>query len=108
MTVADDDLARTVKALRPMVPAKDFENSQSFYEELGFQPRSLTEGLVEIHLGAFSFILQDYYVAEWANNLVFHVGVSDLRPWWERIVSRNLASRYGVQATPPRPESWGL
>ena len=42
-----------------------------------------------MHLGGFSFILQDYYVAEWADNLVFHVRVSDLRPWWARIVSRN-------------------
>lgn len=108
MTVANEDLARTVKAFRPMVPAKDFETSQSFYEEFGFQPRSLAEGLVEMHLGGFSFILQDYYVAEWADNLVFHVRVSDLRPWWARIVSRNLTSRYGVKATAPHPESWGL
>jgi hypothetical protein len=50
--------ARTVMAMRPMVPAKDFEISKRFYIELGFQPKTLTDRLVEMQLGAFSFILQ--------------------------------------------------
>jgi hypothetical protein len=55
-------LGQTVKAMRPMVPAKDFEISKRFYIELGFQPRPLTDRLVEMQLGVFSFILQAYYV----------------------------------------------
>ena len=47
-----------------MVPAKDFEASQRFYIELRFGPRPLTDRLVEMRLGVFSFILQDYYVCE--------------------------------------------
>jgi hypothetical protein len=57
-------LACTVKAMRPMVPAKDFEISKRFYIELGFEPKTLTDGLVEMQLGAFSFILQAYYVQQ--------------------------------------------
>jgi hypothetical protein len=59
-------LARTVQAMRPMVPAKDFDTSQRFYVELGFGARTLTDRLVEMRLGVFSFILQNYYVREWA------------------------------------------
>jgi hypothetical protein len=59
-------LSRTVSAMRPMVPAKNFELSKRFYVELGFQPHPLTDRLVEMQLGAFSFILQAYYVREWA------------------------------------------
>jgi catechol 2,3-dioxygenase-like lactoylglutathione lyase family enzyme len=101
-------LAATVKAMRPMAPAKDFETSRRFYEELGFRPQVLTEGLVEMHLGAWSFILQDYYVEQWANNFVFHVRVSDVNLWWDRIVALNLAERYRIKASAPRAESWGM
>jgi hypothetical protein len=31
-------LASTVKGMRPMVPAKDFDLSYQFYTALGFQP----------------------------------------------------------------------
>ena len=56
------NLAYTVKAMRPMVPAKDFEISKRFYIDLGFRPQTLTDRLVEMYLGAYSFILQSYYV----------------------------------------------
>jgi len=38
-------LACSVLAMRPMVPAKDFETSKRFYIELGFEPKMLTDGL---------------------------------------------------------------
>jgi hypothetical protein len=108
MSVGEDDLVRTVKAMRPMVPAKDFETSERFYEELGFRPQILSDGLAEMYLGAYSFILQNYYVEPWANNFVMHIRVSDVNPWWHRIVSLNLADRYGVTTKAPQPEDWGL
>lgn len=63
MSVEAASLSRTVSAMRPMVPAKDFEISKRFYIELGFQPRLLTDRLVEMQLGVFSFILQAHYVS---------------------------------------------
>ena len=98
----------TVKALRPLVPAKDFEISKRFYLELGFRRQTLADRLVEMHLGAYSFILQDYYVEEWANNFVMHILVDDLDHWWKHICALDLTSRYGVKAGPPRRESWGM
>ena len=50
MSVNAATLAQTVTAMRPMVPARDFELSKRFYVELGFQPRPLTDRLVEMHL----------------------------------------------------------
>jgi hypothetical protein len=94
--------------MRPMVPAKDFPVSRRFYEELGFQPRAIDDRLVEMQLGAYSFILQDYYVEQWANNFVMHMLVSDLKPWWDRISALDLPSRYGVKTLAPKQESWGL
>jgi hypothetical protein len=38
MSVDPASLSRTVSAIRPMVPAKDFDISKRFCIELGFQP----------------------------------------------------------------------
>src|ERR1700693_4682796 len=109
MSVNAASLAQTVAAMRPMVPAKDFEISKRFYIELGFQPRPLTDRLVEMQLGVFSFILQAYYVREWADNFVVHMTVSNVGLWWDHIVSLDLASRYGVKSPgAPKQEDWGL
>jgi hypothetical protein len=108
MPVEAASLSRSVSALRPMVPAKNFDTSKRFYIELGFQPRPLTAGLVEMQLGVFSFILQDYYVREWADNFVVHVTVSDAGAWWDHIVSLDLPVRYGVKIQAPQSQGWAL
>jgi hypothetical protein len=55
-----EELERTVEAMRPFVPAKDFSVSKRFYEELGFRSESLGDGLAAMHLGSYSLLLQDY------------------------------------------------
>jgi hypothetical protein len=108
MSAAATNLAQTVTAMRPMVPAKDFEISKRFYVELGFSPRPLTDRLVEMQLGVFSFILQEYYVREWADNFVVHLTVSDLGLWWDHIMSLDLPVRYGVKIKAPQSEDWAV
>ena len=81
-----------------MVPARDFAVSTRFYIDLGFRPRALDARLIEMHLGAFSFILQDYYVKEWADNFVMHGLVTDLEGLWKHIDALDLPARYGVRA----------
>jgi hypothetical protein len=103
------DLAGTVKALRPFVPAKDFEISKQFYADLGFSVEPLGDSIAAMHLGPHSFLLQDFYVEEWANNFVLHMFVDDLDAWWEHVCALNLESRYGVRSPrPPKLQSWGL
>src|SRR5712692_8204371 len=108
MTTDATNLAQTVTAMRPMVPAKDFEISNRFYVALGFHPRPLTDQLVEMQLGVFSFILQAYYVREWADNFVVHLTVSDVCLWWDHIVSLDLPARYGVKTKAPQSEGWAV
>jgi hypothetical protein len=99
---------RRDRAMRPMVPAKDFDTSRQFYLDLGFQPRALADRLIEMQLGPFSFILQNHYAADWANNFVMHVRVTDVGRWWDHIRSLDLPSRYGVKTLAPKDESWGM
>jgi hypothetical protein len=108
MSVDATKLAQTVTAVRPMVPAKDFEISKRFYVELGFHPHPLTDQLVEMQLGVFSFILQGYYVREWADNFVVHLTVSDVGLWWDHIGSLDLPARHGVKTKAPQSEGWAV
>ena len=41
MTSEATDLAPTIQATRPMVPARDFATSKQFYCDLGFQPHMI-------------------------------------------------------------------
>ncbi len=108
MSKTADTLGETVKAMRPMVPAKDYETSKRFYLDLGFQSRQLAKRLFEMQLGTFSFILQEYYVEEWAKKFVMHVLVTDLDRWWRHICALDLPGRYDVKTLAPKQESWGV
>lgn len=109
MAVEVQNLGATVEALRPMVPAKDFEVSRRFYVDLGFHPQvRIPDRLIEMHLGSYSFMLQNYYVQQWADNFVMHMGVTDVRTWWNHIVSLDLRARYGVKTMSPQDEGWAL
>ena len=103
------DLVADIRAFRPFLPAKDFETSRRFYEALGFDAFPLGDSLVELSLGAHTFLLQDYYVPAWAENCVMHVLVSDLDAWWAHISGLKLEETFAVKApAPPRAEPWGL
>jgi hypothetical protein len=65
MSTEATNLAQTVKAMWPMVPARNLEASKCFYVDLGFAPEVLSGNLVEMHVGPFSFIPPGCYVQEW-------------------------------------------
>jgi catechol 2,3-dioxygenase-like lactoylglutathione lyase family enzyme len=99
-----------VVALRPFVPAKDFETSTRFYAELGFAVRRITNGLAAIELGPFSFLLQEYDVPGFAENYMMQLLVNDLNGWWRRIEALDLATKYGLtwKPRPPALQPWAL
>jgi catechol 2,3-dioxygenase-like lactoylglutathione lyase family enzyme len=98
-----------VVAMRPFVPATDFEASVRFYVDLGFTARRLGDTLASIELGPFGFLLQDYHVEGFAGNFMMHLMVNDLDRWWKHIESLGLAAKYGVRApTAPAMQPWGL
>jgi hypothetical protein len=109
MSEQSNDLSSTVTAMRPFVPAKNFEVSKRFYADLGFRVEPLGDTLAEMHLGIHSFLLQDYYVEDWAGNFVMHMLVTNLGRWWKHLASLDLASHYGVESPrEPKLQSWGL
>jgi hypothetical protein len=107
--MSDSTSSNDVVALRPFVPAKDFEISLRFYQDLGFAAKRLDPGLAVLELGLFSFLLQKYDAPDFAGHYMMQLLVNDLPTWWAKIEALDLSTRYGVQ--PPRApavQPWGL
>ncbi|AYC31508.1 glyoxalase [Pseudomonas cavernae] len=95
--------------LKAFVPAKDFQLSRQFYQDLGFKPGWADEQLAYFSHGEHcAFLLQNYYVREWADNCMLHLLVEDLDAWWQQIQEARLAERYGVRLVPPQEQPWGM
>ena len=102
-------LVAEIRAFRPFLPAKEFETSLRFYKAIGFEAYPLGKTLAELSLGTHAFLLQGYYVKEWAENTVMHVLVKNVDVWWRHIDSLALARHFDVSPpSPPKVEPWGL
>ena len=94
--------------LKAFVPAKSYEESKQFYQELGFSLASDTEGVAYFHCGGCSFLLQDFYHPELACNLMMHLLVEDLDAWYDKVIEAKLAERYRVKLSSPQHQPWGM
>ncbi|MBA3352453.1 MAG: glyoxalase [Blastocatellia bacterium] len=75
----------TVRELKVYVPAKDFDLSKKFYAALGFELTEAWGGNFDGRLGPTIFRLQNYYVEDWANNLMLQFEVEDARAWYDHV-----------------------
>ena len=93
---------------RPFVPAKDFELSKRFYLRIGFE--LLLDGEVAIFgIGRTSFILQNYFNKDWAENFMMQLMVDDLDAWWEHLNGLDLPKNFHSSSLrPPELQPWGL
>src|SRR3984957_15633952 len=102
-------LVSEIRAFRPFLPAREFETSLRFYKAIGFEAYPLGETMAELSLGPHAFLLQGYYVKEWAEDMMMHVLVEDVDAWWRHIDSLDLTNQFEVSPPrAPRAEPWGL
>ncbi|WNB76603.1 VOC family protein [Methylomonas koyamae] len=98
----------TVTEIKAFVPAKDFELSIRFYQDLGFTLASSGGGVAYFHHGRAAFLLQDFCLPGLAENLMMHLLVEDVDAWWQNLSSLKLAEKYGTQLKPPALQVWGM
>ncbi len=94
--------------LKAFVPARDFALSKRFYTELGFVQRSEGGGVAYFHHGSCAFLLQDYWVKDFAENLAMHLLVHDVHAWFAHVAAQDLVGRYGAHVTPVQAQPWGI
>lgn len=93
---------------RPFMPARDFALSRRFYETLGFEKLLDAEAVI-FKVGTGSFILQDFFQQELADNFMMQLVVDDLDAWWAHLVSLDLPGTFGVRPpAAPALQPWGI
>ncbi len=94
--------------IKAFVPAKDFELSKQFYRDDGFFMASEGGGVAYFHHQKVSFLLQDFYVKEFADKLMMHLLVEDVDAWWTNIQNANIASKYNVKIGAIEQQPWRM
>lgn len=80
--------------IRAFIGSKDFEESKSFYKELGFEELPL-EGMAYFKVNnQLGFYLQQAYVKDWVDNSMLFVEVDDVEACQEELTSKGLQDRY--------------
>jgi hypothetical protein len=99
----------SVKDLKVFLPAENYVLAKQFYLDLGFTMVWGSDELACFQVGEFRFLLQNYYVKDWAGNFMMHLMVQDADDWWKHIQDIKLADKYpGIMANPPALQPWGL
>jgi uncharacterized glyoxalase superfamily protein PhnB len=94
--------------IKAFVPSKDFELSKRFYQDLGFTKASDSNGVAYFLHDEASFLLQDFYAEELANNLMMHLLVEDVDAWWNHVREAGIAEKYGVKITEVQQQPWRM
>jgi hypothetical protein len=107
VTGGDGSLA--VDDVRMFVPARDFAQSKSFYSALGWTTEwTDDDGLAILELGGHRFMLQDFYVREWAENFMMTVVVRSAPAWFDHVTDVLGAGEFGdARVSEPKVEEWG-
>jgi catechol 2,3-dioxygenase-like lactoylglutathione lyase family enzyme len=94
--------------LKAFVPAKDHELSKSFYQDMGFTLASDSDGIAYFHHEDVSFLLQRFYVKEFAENLMLHLLVEDVDAWWSKLTEGGIAEKYNVKISQIQQQPWRM
>lgn len=94
--------------IKAFVPARDFPLSRAFYQDLGFEVAWSSDELAYLRRGNSSFLLQNFYAKELAENFMMHLLVANVDTWWQHVQSSGVAERYGVHLVPPQDQPWGM
>lgn len=94
--------------IKAFVPAKDFNLSKRFYQDIGFDLAWSDDQLAYLHVGNSSFLLQNFYNETHAANFMMHLLVEDIEPWWRHVQAQKIANRYSVMVESPEDRPWGL
>lgn len=98
----------TVSHIRPFIGSRDFEESKSFYQAIGWELKFDSPDICEMCLGDNFFYLQRYYERKWCENSMLHITVEDAHAWYERVQSVLAKKNFGAaRVDPPREQSYG-
>jgi uncharacterized glyoxalase superfamily protein PhnB len=94
--------------IKAFVPARDISVSAEFYRALGFEIPWLIESMGYVRHGSTSFLLQQFYVKEHADNFMMQMLVESADDWHAHVLESGVVSRFGVHVAMPEDRPWGI
>lgn len=94
--------------IKAFVPARDFELSKQFYQDLGFEMASDEGGISYFKSGESSFLLEDSHEETHASNLTMHLLVEDLHAYHASLKSTDIEEKYGIEIPDIITQPWGM
>ena len=96
-------------SIEPFVPSgKDFEQSKSFFLELGFTINWEVPGYIGFQKDECRFILQAYDKREFAENFMLSVKVDSVHTFRTMLIDKQLADKFGVRVGEVSKQSYGM
>ena len=102
-------MTNNAKSIRTFIGARDFTESRSFYNDLGFVESVISDNMSYFNVeGSLGFYLQNSYVEDWVNNSMIFLEVENAQAYWEKLKAMSLADKYpNVRLVPVRTYDWG-
>jgi len=98
-----------VQSIRPFIGSENFDQSRSFYKELGFKEYAISENLCYFKISDDKgFYLQDYYVEQWINNSMIFIHVENAEYYYQELEKLELDLKYvNVKLSTIKNYDWG-
>ena len=93
-----------VEDIRVFIPSKNYQESKGFYQALGFQMTFESEQVCEFENGDCSFLLQNFYHKELANNLMMQLVVGSVESVHEQLKA---LTGFDIKFKTPEDLAWG-
>jgi len=94
--------------IKAFVPARDFELSKQFYQAVGFTLAFAAEDIAYFRHGDCSFLLQNFFAVEHADNFMMHLLVENVEDWYRHVENQRIRERFGVKVEPPADRPWAM
>ena len=96
-------------SLEPFVPSgSNFEGSKQFFQELGFTINWDAGDYISFGKDDCRFILQRYDDAAFAQNLMLSVRIDNAGEFYNVVIEKKLAEKYGIRITKPAKQPYGI
>jgi len=102
------EINQETKSIRAFIGSKDFEISRSFYRDVGFVEKIISEKMSLFTIKGLSFYLQDYYVKDWIENSMILLEVGDVEKYYSFLQKLELDKKYtAIKLTSIQVNEWG-
>ena len=94
--------------IKAFVPSKDFKLSKQFYQDLGFELASDSNGIAYFKSCNSSFLLQDFYEENHAKNFAMHLLVENIEQFHSKLKNSTIEKKYKIPISEIKKQPWGM